>query len=109
MVTAGDNPERLRKESSFAALCGVSPLEASSAKKQRHRLNRGGSREANNALWTVALIRMRADAITIQYTEKRTCDSLTVKEIQRCLKRYIARELFPIICQDLTNSRHVLT
>jgi transposase len=109
LVTAGGNPERLRKESSFAALCGVNPLEASSGKKQRHRLNRGGSREANNALWTVALIRMRGDARTIQYTEKRTHDGLSVKEIQRCLKRYIARELFPIICQDLTNSRQVLT
>lgn len=109
LVTAGDNPERLGKESSFSALCGVSPLEASSGKKQRHRLNRGGSREANNALWTVALIRMRSDARTIQYTEKRTHDGLTVKEIQRCLKRYIARELFPIICKDLTKSRQVLT
>ena len=67
MVTAGDNPERLRKESSFAALCGVSPLDASSGKQQRHRLNRGGSREANNALWTVTLIRMRSDPRTRKY------------------------------------------
>lgn len=109
LVAAGDNPERLRKEASFAALCGVNPLEASSGKNQRHRLNRGGSREANNALWTVALIRMRSDARTIQYTEKRTTEGLTIKEIQRCLKRYIVRELFPIICRDLANSRQVLT
>jgi len=65
MVAAGDNPERLKKESSFAALCGVSPLQASSGKTQRHRLNRGGSREANNALWTIALIRNSALLKTI--------------------------------------------
>ncbi len=109
LVTAGDNPERLKKESSFAALFGVNPLEPLSGKKQRHRLNRGGSREANNALWTVALIRMRSDARTIQYTEKRTHEGLKTKEIQRCLKRYIARELFPVICKDLTESRQVFT
>jgi transposase len=109
LVTAGDNPERLRKESSFAALCGTNPVDASSGKKQRHRLNRGGSREANNALWTVALIRMRSDARTRQYTEKRTAEGLTTKEIQRCLKRYIARELFPIILSDLDNFRYKLT
>lgn len=102
MVAAGDNPQRLRKESSFAALCGVSPLEASSGKTQRHRLNRGGSRDANNALWTVALIRMRSDPRTRKYAARRSAEGKSVREIQRCLKRYIARELFPLIISDLS-------
>lgn len=102
MVTAGDNPERLQKESSFAALCGVNPLPASSGKTQRHRLNRGGSREANNALWTITLIRMRSDPRTSLYTAKRSAEGKSVKEIQRCLKRYIARELYPIMMSDLS-------
>jgi len=102
LVTAGDNPERLKNESSFAALCGVSPLEASSGKTQRHRLNRGGARDANNALWTVTLIRMRNDARTKKYVDKRVTEGKSTKEIQRCLKRYIARELFPIMVSDLS-------
>lgn len=101
LVTAGDNPERLKKESSFAALCGVSPVEASSGKTIRHRLNRSGSRTANNALWTITLIRMRSDPRTTQYVERRTQEGMSNKEIQRCLKRYIARELFPKILDDL--------
>lgn len=102
LVAAGDNPERLKKESSFAALCGVSPLQASSGKTQRHRLNRGGSREANNALWTIALIRMRSDPRTRLYTAKRSAEGKSIKEIQRCLKRYIVRDLFPIMMSDLS-------
>ncbi len=101
LVTAGDNPERLKKESSFAALCGVSPIEASSGKTIRHRLNRGGSRIANNAIWTITLIRMRSDPRTQQYVARRTSEGRSLKEIQRCLKRYIARGLFPIILNDL--------
>ncbi len=104
LVTAGDNPERLKNEASFAALCGVSPKEASSGKTIRHRLNRGGSREANNALWTVSLIRMRSDPRTQQYVERRTAEGRSTKEIQRCLKRYIAREIFPVILRDLEGS-----
>lgn len=102
LVTAGDNPMRFKNESSFAALCGVSPLEASSGKTQRHRLNRGGARDANNALWTVTLIRMRNDARTKKYVDKRIIEGKSNKEIQRYLKRYIARELFPIIVSDLS-------
>jgi transposase len=94
LVTAGDNPERLKKESSFAALCGASPLEASTGKTQRHRLNRGGTRDTNNALWTVTLIRMRNNPRTRRYADKRINEGNSNKEIQRCLKRYIARELF---------------
>jgi|TARA_B110000211_G_scaffold190730_1_gene217334 transposase len=102
LVTAGDNPERLKKESSFAALCGVSPIEASSGKVVRHRLNRSGSRVANNALWTITLIRMRSDPRTRQYVDRRTKEGRSNKEIQRCLKRYIARELYPKILYDLS-------
>jgi len=72
LVAAGDNPERLKKEYSFTALCGVSPIEASSGKIVRHRLNRGGSRIANNAIWTNVLIRMRSDPCTQQYVARRT-------------------------------------
>lgn len=103
MVAAGDNPQRLKKESSFAALCGVSPMEASSGKKQRHRLNRGGARDANNALWTVAMIRMRSDARTRKYVQRRSSEGKSDREIQRCLKRYLARELYPIIVSDLSS------
>lgn len=103
MVAAGDNPQRLKKESSFAALCGVSPMEASSGKKQRHRLNRGGARDANNALWTVAMIRMRSDARTRKYVQRRSSEGKSDREIQRCLKRYLARELYPLIVSDLSS------
>ncbi|MFC5077896.1 Transposase IS116/IS110/IS902 family protein [Vibrio thalassae] len=101
LVAAGDNASRLRKESSFAALCGVNPIPASSGKTTRHRLNRGGCRSANNALWTVAMVRMRSDPRTKDYVARRTAEGLSTKEISRKLKRYIARELFPLILKDL--------
>jgi transposase len=101
LVTAGDNPERLRNDAALAALCGVSPLEASSGKITRHRLNRGGDRKANNALWTIALVRMRSDPRTRAYVERRTQEGRSTKEIQRCLKRYLVRELYPLIIADL--------
>lgn len=101
VTVAGDNPERLRNEAALAALCGVNPLPASSGKTIRHRLNRGGNREANNALWTIALVRASSDPRTRLYVEGRTAEGLTTKEIYRCLKRYIIRELYPIILSDL--------
>lgn len=91
VAVAGDNPERLKNESSLAALCGVTPLQASSGKTVRHRLNRGGDRCANNALWTIAMVRMRSDPRTRAYVERRTKEGLSSKEIHRCLKRYIVR------------------
>ena len=100
VAVAGDNPERLKSEASFAALCGVSPLQASSGKTVRHRLNRGGDRSANNALWTIALVRMRSDPRTRVYVDRRTKEGLSKKEIHRCLKRYLARELYPLILRD---------
>ena len=93
LVAAGDNPERLRTDASFAALCGVSPLDASSGLQRRHRLNRGGDRTANNALWRIALVRMRHDPRTRAYVARRTAEGRTKREIIRCLKRYIAREI----------------
>ena len=104
LVTAGDNPDRLRSEAALAALCGVSPLEASSGKTTRHRLNRGGDRAANNALWTISMVRMRSDPRTRAYVARRTTEGLSTKEIQRCLKRYIVRELYPLILADLADA-----
>lgn len=101
VCVAGDNPERLKSEAALAALCGVSPLQASSGKTTRHRLNRGGDRAANNALWTIAMVRMRSDPRTRAYVARRTSQGLSNKEIQRCLKRYIVRELYPLILADL--------
>ncbi|GAB7005255.1 IS110 family transposase [Nocardioides sp. AN3] len=97
LVTAGDNPGRLRSEAAFAALCGVSPLPASSGRTDRHRLNRGGDRAANCALYTVAMVRMRYDQRTRDYVARRTEQGLSKREIMRCLKRYVARELLPLI------------
>ena len=104
LITAGDNPTRLRSEAALAALCGVSPLQASSGKTSRHRLNRGGNRQANNALWTISMVRMHRDARTREYVARRTGEGLSKKEIQRCLKRYIVRELHPLILADLKDA-----
>ena len=103
LVALGDNPGRLRNESSFAHLCGVAPLPASSGKTTgRHRLNRGGDRRANNALWRIVLVRMGTDQRTKDYVARRTAQGLSKPEIMRCLKRYVAREVFTAIQQDLS-------
>jgi transposase len=94
LVTVGDNPERLRSESSFAHLCGVAPLPASSGTVTRHRLNRGGDRSANNALWRIVMVRMSCDERTRAYVARRVAQGKTKAEIIRCLKRYVAREVF---------------
>ncbi len=95
LVTAGDNPHRLTHERSFASLCGTSPIPASSGKRQnRHRLNRGGDRQANAALWRIALVRLSHDQRTRDYLAKRTSEGKSKTEAIRCLKRYIAREVF---------------
>jgi len=94
LVAAGDNPERLKNESTFAKLCGVSPLDASSGKQQRHRLNRSGDRQANSALWHIVFTRMVCDPKTKHYIERRMKEGRTKKEAIRCLKRYVAREVF---------------
>jgi transposase len=94
LVAAGDNPERLKNEATFAKLCGVSPLDASSGKQVRHRLNRSGDRQANSALWHIVFTRMVNDPRTQHYIERRLKDGRTKKEAVRCLKRYVAREVF---------------
>lgn len=97
LLTAGDNPERLRSEASFAALCGVSPVPASSGKTIRHRLNRGGDRAANSALHIIAIGRLRTDPKTKAYVAKRIAKGHSKLDAIRALKRYIAREVFTLI------------
>jgi transposase len=101
LATVGDNPERLRNESAFAHLCGVAPIPASSGKTTRHRLNRGGDRAANAALYRIVVCRLRWNPTTRAYVERRTKQGRTKAEIIRCLKRYIAREVFTAITHDL--------
>jgi transposase len=97
LVTAGDNPERLRSEATFASLCGVSPVEASSGKVVRHRLNRGGNRDANRALHSICVVRMGRDRRTQAYVARRTAEGKSKREIMRCLKRYVAREIYRVL------------
>ena len=95
LVTAGDNAERIRNEAAFAKLCGVAPQPASSGRTSgRHRLSRGGDRAANSALYIVTIVRMRRHQPTRDYVERRTAEGLSKREIIRCLKRYIAREIY---------------
>jgi transposase len=105
LIVAGDNPQRLKSEASFASLCGVAPIEASSGKVVRHRLNRGGNREANRALYMVCLSRMRRDDRTQEYVARRTREGKSKREIIRCLKRYIAREVYRVLisCEALSS------
>ena len=103
VAVAGDNPERLKSEAALAALFGTSPLQASSGKTVRYRLNRGGDRSANNALRTIAMVRMRSDPRTRTYVDRRTKEGMSNKEIHRYLKRYIVRELYPLILADLAD------
>jgi transposase len=100
LITAGENHDRLTSEAAFAMLCGVAPIPASSGKTNRHRLNRGGDRQANKALYRIVLCRLRWDPRTRAYMERRTKDGLSKKEIIRCLKRYVARELYQIITSN---------
>jgi transposase len=97
LVTAGDNRDRLRSEASFARLCGAAPIPVSSGRTDRHRLHRGGGRQANSALWRIALVRMGCHQPTKDYVARRTAEGKTKTEIMRCLKRYIAREVFPLL------------
>lgn len=97
LTTVGDNPQRIDGEASFAALCGVSPVAASSGMTSRLRLNRGGDRQANAALYRITLSRLRWHPETIAYMERRLTEGKTKREIIRCLKRYIARQIFAVI------------
>jgi len=97
LVAAGDNPHRLHSEAAFAALCGTNPIPASSGKTDRHRLNRGGNRQANAALHRVVVVRLRWHQPTKDYAERRLKEGKTKAEIMRCLKRFVAREVFAIL------------
>ncbi len=97
LVTAGDNPERLRSEPAWAHLCGVAPIQASSGKVTRWRLNRGGDRQANAALWRIVITRMSNEPRTRAYVTRRSEEGLTKGEIIRVLKRYVAREVYPLL------------
>ena len=94
LISAGSNPQRLRSEAAFASLCGVNPIPASSGKTNRHRLNRGGDRQANAALHRIVLVRLRYDERTKAYMQRRTREGMSKAEVIRCLKRYVAREVF---------------
>ena len=111
LITAGDNPHRMRTEASCAALCGASPVQASSGQTIRHRLNRGGNRQANNALWRIASVRMRYHPATIAYVQKRQTEGKTRREIIRCLKRHIAREIHNLLTNPppTPNGTHLRT
>ena len=100
LTTVGDNPDRLRSEAAFAHLCGVAPIPASSGRTKRHRLNRGGDRDANKALYVVVLARLSHDQRTKTYAARRTAEGLSKPEIIRCLKRYVARELYAALQPD---------
>jgi transposase len=103
LITAGQNIDRLHGEASFAALCGSSPIPASSGKTTRHRLNPGGDRQANRALHLVAVCRLRYCDRTRAYAERRTREGKSQREIMRCLKRYIAREVYNTLRADLAD------
>jgi len=100
LVAAGDNPGRLRSEAAFSMLCGASPIQASSGKTVRHRLNRGGNRQANTALYRIVVVRLRWHQPTRAYLARRTSQGLSKREIIRCLKRYVAREVFAALRAD---------
>ena len=104
LVTAGQNIDRLRGEGSYAALCGASPIPASSGKTTRHRLNYGGDRQANRALHLIAVCRLRYCPRTRAYAKRRTAEGKTKRETMRCLKRYIAREVYNSLRADLADT-----
>src|SRR5450631_130684 len=95
LIAAGDHPERLRSEAAWAHLCAAAPIPASSGKTIRHRLNPAADRQANHALWRIVITRMSSHPPTRAYVERRTAEGLSKKEIMRCLKRYVAREVYP--------------
>ena len=97
LTAAGDHPERLRSEAAWAHMCAVAPIPASSGKTVRHRLNPGGNRQANHALWRIVFTRMGSDPATRAYVERRTAEGKSKPEIIRCLKRYVAREVYPCL------------
>ena len=100
MNVAGDNPTRIRSEAAFAKLCGACPILASSGVTNRHRLFRGGHRQANAALYRIVLVRMRWHQPTIDYVRRRTAEGLSKRDVIRCLKRFVAREIYHALIDD---------
>lgn len=97
LLTAWDNASRVRSEAAFASLCGVAPVPASSGKTNRHRLSRGGDRTANRAIWRIVITRLRTDQRTQDYMARRQAEGRSKREVIRCLKRYVAREVYQIL------------
>jgi len=95
LIAAGDHPERLRSDAAWAQLCAAAPIPASSGKTVRHRLNPGGDRQANHALWRIVFTRLGSHPATRAYAERRTAEGKSKTEIIRCLKRYVARQVYP--------------
>src|SRR5215203_3286497 len=108
LCAAGDNAGRIRSEAAYAKLCGACPIPASSGKTSRHRLNRCGNRQANAALFRIVVVRMRWHPPTIAYVERRTAEGLSKREIIRCLKRYVAREVYRLLPVPATASAEPL-
>lgn len=100
LIAIGDNPDRLRSEVAFARLCGVAPIPASSGKTNRHRLHRGGDRSGNRALHIAVIVRLRYHPLARQYATRRTTQGMSMPEIIRCQKRYLAREVFTALRAD---------
>lgn len=102
LIVFGDNPDRIRSEAAFAKLCGVCPVPASSGMTNKHRLYRGGHRQANAALYRTVIVRMRFHQPTIDYVARRTAEGLSKRDIIRCLKRFVAREVYQRVMTDHT-------
>ena len=108
LIIFGDNPDRIRSEAAFAKLCGACPIPASSGMTTgRHRLNRGGHRQANAALYRAVIVRMRFHQPTVDYVARRTADGRTKREIIRCLKRFLAREIYQRVMTDFRVRQHI--
>ena len=108
LILFGDNPDRIRSEAAFAKMCGACPIPASSGRTTgRHRLYRGGHRQANAALYRTVLVRMRFHQPTVEYVARRTADGRTTREIIRCLKRFLAREIYQRVMTDFRTRQHV--
>jgi transposase len=106
LITIGDNPDRIRSEAAFAALCGVAPVPASSGKtRNKHRLSRGGDRQANRALYMITITRLHRCPRTRAYATRRTAEGLSTKDIIRCLKRYLAREIYKTLTSTNTPTK----
>ncbi|MGW7201823.1 transposase, partial [Streptomyces chryseus] len=105
LTSAGDNPDRLRPEAAFTHLCGAAPRLRQSGRTNRHRQNRSGDRAANNALHTIVLVRMKCDQRNKEYVARRTTEGMVIKDITRCLKRFVAREIYRHLPHVIHTSR----